>query len=968
MLIFHDMAWTKRSVKAMNEWLDKTKLNIEEPEIEPAADRQHANYRNFKVVAEPGVLDEEKGEISIGGYDYFDSEQMEEVSFMATGSPDRMSDGSDAKWINYDLLYIKQIGTDKDNEGNSEHTGLTHNLFPPQLKEGGGGIFNPEDYCTSNPILAKPLEIVFLMNDLPSSDEERRKAGGYCEGSIYVKVQGENEEDEPETDSSSPGIVIAEHSVDDIRKETRKYYDDPKRKWALTGKCAIRLYSDVMTSEAGTLPADFQEALILPIGVYPVRLGYSDNGSDRAWLPEIDTGKSSLPISNLFVKGWTGQKSLIKTRSLETESGALEDGFTRARIRPFYEIPAYKIFSEKITVPVVVNLQNGRTRTRDTTEYIRWVEQIGFIRSRHKDKLESILSRYKSNPIFQSMLPSEMTGDDYEIPYWTHENGAIVCSYGYNSARNEFWHKLSSLLAAKGGIGELTVIQKREPSKELANARMRQAAKDASSSPSSATSQTLSPGGVMGEGIGVKPEDSEPPLGSFVRIEQYGTDVPKAASILPGSPGELPDYVKNEIALAVIEFNSRISDLAKNVNFEAMELEHDLSDSDVIDNDEWAGDYEIWHDFTDGGRPYLVMAMGGREWFIENYRRRKPREGSPGGAAGCNIHLYDHTVHASSEIPDYVSTYGYMYNHSEAAELADDIAADGWRVPDVKDWDDLLRSVNTLPEFNNSTGNDSAMWLRGASEWLDAGESYGSEGFNALPGGSMGWYSDAGWGGFPEGLNGINVRSRACFIAASIENPETGEKTDPFYAMMDKPLNMYYHEVGYACDGDKGSFFNLRFVRDLASKGRQTPVSSNSEPPLTAPASLAQAALSYSSVNGWARIAPPDSAPATGSMPFAFAADAVPWSSLPLITSDSDRQTANLNSLRWTPFENGPMDAENENAVCSEAADWIQANWTGKNPSVVYFLTAKSGDGNYAAFFRYDMAGSQWMASWNKAV
>jgi hypothetical protein len=359
--------FSARSAAAFAEWqATRGSLGEIEPDCEIGSELEEDDIEmlNFEVTAEPGVFDEEHGVISHGGYYKTDAEGNVIGFAEATGAPAVMADGTLPKWLYYDLLYIKSKGTEVE-QGIQRKIGFTHDQFPPQLKEDREGEFWPEDYCTVVPIPAKPLDIIFWMDDLGKAKN------GYCHGKVYVGVRGEwNEElEELEHDvkdiiegkSGETNIKIASVSfegegggTDELAKKLESYYDSPKRGWKLTGSCAIRMYSDAAKSNS-SLVAE-ADGMMLPVGIYPVKLGFSDNGKDKAWLPKIDARNSSLNLANLFVKGWTNKKLTVKVRNTSNTS-TVEDGFTGSRIKPCYEIPAYHVKGETISVPIMEEVE-----------------------------------------------------------------------------------------------------------------------------------------------------------------------------------------------------------------------------------------------------------------------------------------------------------------------------------------------------------------------------------------------------------------------------------------------------------------------------------------------------------------------------------------------------------------------------------------------------------------------------------
>jgi uncharacterized protein (TIGR02145 family) len=447
-------------------------------------------------------------------------------------------------------------------------------------------------------------------------------------------------------------------------------------------------------------------------------------------------------------------------------------------------------------------------------EVIKWVEQEGFVRSHKKEKLEAILMEYRNSEDVRKFMPADMLDEHWEIPRWKHSNGADVCVYDYEAFSDEFWYKLSSLLAASGGVGELSVLQRKEPSREIKKAYDEQNALDRP--PKQELEAPARPESIKGklldDGLGIRPEEIGLP--SYVRLPkteeealaEYAFDIPET---------ELPDDIKNELENSVKAFNERREKLSRLVNEMATEVEaeYDLSFQGESWSEEWdlsqdeeeddererlADEFEpssvrpVWYDFTDGGAEYKLVVIGSKQWFAENYRKLKDGAGSgTGGDSG---------------------SYGLLYSHGEASAMAGDIAADGWRVPSVDDWNELLWLMNRQASFglekseDNPSPNDSGTRLRGPD-------------FKALAAGMM----------EGRGSPGKDFGEAAFFIADSFRTLDSEELDDGTIIEKDAEVNPYYEaRVGEECASRKnvpeGSEFllSLRFVRSLDIAHKQT--------------------------------------------------------------------------------------------------------------------------------------------------
>tara|TARA_Y100001935_G_scaffold240126_1_gene228401 strand:- start:30 stop:773 length:744 start_codon:yes stop_codon:yes gene_type:complete len=149
------------------------------------------------------------------------------------------------------------------------------------------------------------------------------------------------------------------------------------------------------------------------------------------------------------------------------------------------------------------------------------------------------------------------------------------------------------------------------------------------------------------------------------------------------------------------------------------------------------------------GNIYKTIKIGNQTWMAENLRVTKYNNGdaipnivdnekwaSLTTGAFCN---YNNT----SDL-DTIATYGRLYNWYAVADTRG-IAPEGWRVPTVADWNELIDLLG------GDTIASNALKEVGIYHWEDPYESSNSSGFTAMPSGwrylsesftSIGFYSD----------------------------------------------------------------------------------------------------------------------------------------------------------------------------------------------------------------------------------
>jgi uncharacterized protein (TIGR02145 family) len=162
------------------------------------------------------------------------------------------------------------------------------------------------------------------------------------------------------------------------------------------------------------------------------------------------------------------------------------------------------------------------------------------------------------------------------------------------------------------------------------------------------------------------------------------------------------------------------------------------------------------------GNIYKTIKIGNQVWMAENLRTTRYRNGDPIpmvtdsalwmeqlSAAWCN---YNNT-----ENLDTIATYGRLYNwYAVVGEGPQNIAPEGWRVPNADDW-------NTLTQY---LGGDSIAGRKlkeaGGLHWVDPNDADNSSGFTALP------------GGWRQGFDDFNKRGSYSTLWSTSYNGESG--------------------------------------------------------------------------------------------------------------------------------------------------------------------------------------------------
>ncbi len=151
------------------------------------------------------------------------------------------------------------------------------------------------------------------------------------------------------------------------------------------------------------------------------------------------------------------------------------------------------------------------------------------------------------------------------------------------------------------------------------------------------------------------------------------------------------------------------------------------------------------------GNVYKTIVIGNQTWMAENLRTTHFRNGESipnitdstewaTFATGiyCN---YNNTTNV-----DTIATYGRLYNWYAAADSRN-IAPEGWRVPDINDWNILIEYLG------GDTIASDKLKEKGNLHWEDAYKSDNSSGFTALPTGQR----DRSDGNFDQGVSFYSV-------------------------------------------------------------------------------------------------------------------------------------------------------------------------------------------------------------------
>ncbi|MGM0651081.1 MAG: FISUMP domain-containing protein, partial [Bacteroidota bacterium] len=211
------------------------------------------------------------------------------------------------------------------------------------------------------------------------------------------------------------------------------------------------------------------------------------------------------------------------------------------------------------------------------------------------------------------------------------------------------------------------------------------------------------------------------------------------------------------------------------------------------------GDYLI---DTRDGTAYETMEFGNQCWLVENLNFA--------GHVNGNSWCYD-------DDPSNCDTYGRLYDWAAAMEGASasttkpsgiqGICPDGWHLPSDDEWKELEGEVDATDNYGDSEwdgtgprGDDVGSALAGdASLWtdgtLEGHASFGTSGFNALPGGRR---TDA--------PNYTGMAEYAYFWSTT---------EDDFFTADAISRSLYYNEVkSIRYNNDKQTGMNVRCVQD----------------------------------------------------------------------------------------------------------------------------------------------------------
>lgn len=205
------------------------------------------------------------------------------------------------------------------------------------------------------------------------------------------------------------------------------------------------------------------------------------------------------------------------------------------------------------------------------------------------------------------------------------------------------------------------------------------------------------------------------------------------------------------------------------------------------------------------GNVYQTIKIGSQWWMMENLKTTKYRNGTYIKAIGADNNAWSTTTKGAYCVfdnnPDFVSTYGYLYN-GYAVNDSNQLAPEGWHIPTDYDWKVLEKELGlTETEVSNLgwRGSDEGDKLKveAPEKWTEVSPVWGSNesGFKALPGACRvftGEIADPGIGAV------------AFWWSAS-----SHESNELWYRSLDKKFSSIYRSHTY-----KNYGFSVRCVKD----------------------------------------------------------------------------------------------------------------------------------------------------------
>ena len=161
---------------------------------------------------------------------------------------------------------------------------------------------------------------------------------------------------------------------------------------------------------------------------------------------------------------------------------------------------------------------------------------------------------------------------------------------------------------------------------------------------------------------------------------------------------------------------------------ESAEKVNDISYDDCLARNTAKFKYDIFTDSRDG-ETYHTVKIGDQVWMVDNLRFKTEGSYAPGSdeanvAQYGRLYTWTAALGIPAEFDDQSPTKDLEMYHKIREDNYQGIAPEGWHIPSLKEWEQLL---SNLPP--KSTGDE----LRGACFWGNPGED--SFGFFALPAG-----------------------------------------------------------------------------------------------------------------------------------------------------------------------------------------------------------------------------------------
>jgi len=161
---------------------------------------------------------------------------------------------------------------------------------------------------------------------------------------------------------------------------------------------------------------------------------------------------------------------------------------------------------------------------------------------------------------------------------------------------------------------------------------------------------------------------------------------------------------------------------------ESAEKVNDISYDDCLARNTAKFKYDIFTDSRDG-ETYRTVKIGDQVWMVDNLRFKTEGSYAPASdeanvAKYGRLYTWTAALGIPAEFDDQSPTKDLEMYHKIREDNYQGIAPEGWHIPSLKEWEQLL---SNLPP--KSTGDE----LRGACFWGNPGED--SFGFFALPAG-----------------------------------------------------------------------------------------------------------------------------------------------------------------------------------------------------------------------------------------